>query len=208
VDIVPVASSGGLEFTILPTVLTGVDQNEATEFTVCVPSDHPLGASVSLEFRDSTTAAVYGSVTLVYDRTCVPTILPGVRTPIYSPDCGQVPPCCCPVEWFNIQTAGPLLDIRIQFADVDSGLNPTANPSTINDVVPGQIALFDVCVSLTHPLGASMTVQIVDVSTNTVVAQAFVSYDTRCVPNVSDTTGQGVWTFVCQEDEILEKSKR
>src|SRR5262245_55515743 len=99
-----VVTNATTNFEISPNPLTGVNQNEPAQFEVCVPFEHDLGAFIDIEFQDAQSLSVLGSVRLVYESRCTPTIIPGIRTPIFSRNCGPST-CCCPLQWLNTSTA-------------------------------------------------------------------------------------------------------
>src|SRR5262245_33494780 len=106
------------DFQISPDVLVGVNQNEPAKFEVCVPFEHDLGAVIDIEFRDAIGGGLLGNFRLLYKERCDPIIIPGIRTPIFSPDCGG-PNCCCPLAWTNTSTAALSRNVRIEFANAD-----------------------------------------------------------------------------------------
>lgn len=182
---------------VIPTQLFNVSQGQPTQFEVCVDANHPLPAQmiVTLERGKGLYA---GSFALTWTDRCDPDITPGIRTPIYSTNCGDVPQCCCTFEWFRPTSAGGDITVRLEFLQVDPSLNPTVMPAT-RVVPPGGFAAFDVCVDVNHVLNATMGVQIVDTATNMSIAGDLVQYGEPC--QVTGEKGGQTFSIFCFDDE-------
>ncbi len=202
VEIVVVNGGATLSPVITPSALVGVNTDQPQTFTVCVAPDHALGAQVGIEFRDSGTATVYGSAQIVYNVQCVPTVIEGARTPLFSPNCGGVGTCCCDLEWTNTSPVGATFNVRVELQNADASLGATVTPSVVTSVGPMGTALFQICVNEDHDLGATMTVNIVDDDTDQVLESAFLSYDQRCtITQVPPPLGLvASFNFICPSE--------
>jgi len=198
--------SPGLNPVITPSALTGVGPDSVEIFDVCVDDDHPIDTHLDLVFRQQGSGAVVGTVQLVYDELCTPTIVPVTSAPtlnLTSTDCGGDPlTCCCNFRWLPpVDYTG---NVTLTAQSPSPGLDVTITPSTINGVVPRTFYDFQICINGDHNLLDQFTLVIADAGGGGDVLQSTIVYRLRCEPDIGVIAGapQGLTTTDCGGSQL------
>jgi len=184
-------ASAGLNPVITPSALTGVGPDALEVFDVCVSTNHPIGAQFDLVIRQQGSGAIVGTVQLVYDEQCTPTVVPVTSAPtldVTSTDCGGDPLlCCCEFDWLP----GPNDDgdVSLTTTNVSPGLTVQITPSTLTGVSPRVFESFTVCINADHNLLDSFDLVVTRTSDNQEFGRARIVYRLRCEPDIGDVPG-------------------
>ena len=182
--------SAGLNPVITPSAITGVVPGAIELLDVCVDTDHPIGAQMDLVVRQQGSGALMGSVTLVYDEQCVPTVLPTTKAnalDITSTECGGEPlTCCCEFDWLpGPNDSG---DVNLTVANASPGLTVQITPSTLTGVSPRVFQSFTVCINADHNLLDAFDL-VISSTAGPELGRARIVYRLRCEPDIGDVPG-------------------
>ena len=206
VEIVVENVSAGLNPVVTPSTLNGVAFLEPELFDVCVDENHPLGAEFNLVIQQQGGGAVLGTITLAYNVSCEPELVPIFGAPtldLRSEECGIEPTqCCCDFEWLppvdytgtanlTVESASLGLEVEITPPQIVVGANRVPFP-------------FTVCINENHNLLDGFTLVITDSGGGGELLRVSVVYRLRCDAFVGQYTGvdgQQIYSTDCGQQE-------
>ena len=184
--------SPGLNPLITPSSIPDVEEGVIEFIDVCVDSGHTLGAQMDLVVREDPGGFVVGTVRLVYDARCTPTVVPVTGAPsldITSTECGgESLFCCCEFDWLP----GPNMtgDMNLSAINRSDGFAVQITPSALTGVSSGEVETFTLCVNKSHVPLDSFDLLISSVGGGELGRAHFI-YRENCTPDVSDVPGFG-----------------
>jgi len=200
VDLVVENEDDGLDVTISPSTLTGVEPDVMETFTVCVAADHLLLDGFDLVVRFD--GSEIGRARIVYRTRCTPEIgdLPG-HAPLLltSTECGAVPQCCCTFEYDPPR--GTNGDVALTVENETPGLNVQIEPDVVlagGDEPP----FFTVCVTPDDTTVPGFRLVATHVATSEVLGRLEFLYVDPCRPTFDDVPDSQPINLISEDCEL------